>query len=89
MSLSTWPNPATDLLQVRYRLEQAARVSITLVDPLGRVALRRDVGSRTEGEHVLSLDAVDLPAGVYRMVLNSSANDAKPTTVSIPVTIVR
>jgi hypothetical protein len=89
VAVSAWPNPTSDQLHVRYRIDQAAGVTVTLVDQLGRVVLRRDVASRAAGEHQLTLDATGLPAGLYRLLLGSSATPAGTAPPSVPVTVVR
>ncbi|MEP7220514.1 MAG: T9SS type A sorting domain-containing protein, partial [Bacteroidota bacterium] len=60
------PNPLATAALIRYRLENAAVVTVTISDVKGREVARPLTGIRQDaGEHILDFDATDIPAGNY------------------------
>ena len=75
-SLRVFPNPASDLLHVRYEFEEAVDVlDIQLVDALGRSLRNSRLSSAQAG--TLELNLQGLPAGMY--LLRLSADGAMAT----------
>jgi hypothetical protein len=59
-------NPLATSAMIRYRLENAAVVTVTISDVKGREVTRPLTGIRQDtGEHTLDFDATDIPAGNY------------------------
>jgi hypothetical protein len=63
--LSTAPNPISAAALVHYRLPMQTRVRLSVHTILGEEVAVLDEGLRTEGTHVCSFDASQLPAGAY------------------------
>ena len=84
-ALTVWPNPARGAATVGYSLAAPARVSVRLVDALGRTVA--DVADRElgPGNHRTLLDVGALPAGVYRAVVTVGDRSVR----AVPVTVVR
>ncbi len=70
-----YPNPAADGVTVPVVLGDAAEVSGTVFDVLGREVARLADGPMEAGRHALTLDGAALPAGVY-LVRATSGEDA-------------
>ncbi|MEM8600145.1 MAG: Ser-Thr-rich GPI-anchored membrane family protein [Bacteroidota bacterium] len=82
-SMAAYPNPARDAATVAVALPEAADVRVEVFDVLGRrVAMLHD-GPLSAGAHLLALDAVRLPAGVY--VVRAATPDA---TLARRITVV-
>ena len=60
-----YPNPSAALPNVVYSLPDGAEARLELVDLLGRVVLRRDLGTPGPGRHEIALDRSRMPPGVY------------------------
>ncbi len=71
-TLQVYPNPATANLQVRYTLTSENRVSISLLDMLGRVvAVPLDACPQSAGDQQVCVDVSALPFGTYLLVLQT------------------
>ena len=72
-TLSVYPNPANDLLQVAFLTESAKEINLQIIDPIGRVVYQ----SQETGEFNNYLKAIDvraLPIGVYQVILRTEQN---------------
>lgn len=65
VSVEAWPNPFREHVTVAFSLTEAAPVVVELVDVLGRVVVRRDLGVLPAGEHREAVGAAALPSGSY------------------------
>ncbi len=61
-SFVMYPNPATDMAQIRYVLEGNADVQISISDMFGKTVTQLFSGQQSAGQHAL---AIDLSAGNY------------------------
>jgi hypothetical protein len=68
--MNVYPNPATDVVNIRYTLEKASDVEIVILDELGRVIRAVQKAQTGMGEQSAQVNVADLPAGIYyiRMV---------------------
>ena len=67
---NTWqvrvfPNPTSTVLNVRFQLPKEDQVSISLSDLQGKLLLTKNIGTKTAGEHLETLDLSGLPQGNY------------------------
>lgn len=69
--LKAYPIPTGDVLNVTYRLTQAAEVQLTLSDLTGRSRLQLPAQSQPAGVHEASLNLSELAAGVYLLQMHS------------------
>ncbi len=60
-----YPNPFYSTTTIRYSLAEPAEVTLTITDLLGRQLRRMAMGQRPPGSYEASVDATDLPSGVY------------------------
>ncbi len=65
----TYPNPADDLLNVLYRLDNQAVVQIQVVDVEGRAVLSSILQTQAAGEHSGQLNLSRLAVGNYLLLL--------------------
>jgi hypothetical protein len=72
--VAVFPNPATNLLNVKYNLPTVDNILISVFDLRGKLLLEVDKGKRTKGEHEEILDISKLPAGQYVCRINRQTN---------------
>jgi hypothetical protein len=65
VSLTSYPNPTGGQATVEYALPEARKVTLEVYDVLGRRVATLAEGKRQAGRHEASLQAGDLPSGVY------------------------
>lgn len=65
-----YPNPSVGMSKVTVKLENAAIVSVDLVNPLGQTVNAIESGRLTAGEHHLDLNTSNLEAGIYFVKVN-------------------
>lgn len=71
------PNPARDLTQVRFSLSQAEEMRLMVYNLYGQPVYTQQLGSLPAGAHAVNVDAANLPAGHYRVVLQSQRGTAQ------------
>lgn len=62
--MGTFPNPARDFINLRYRLEEQSAVSIEIFDLTGRI-IEKSSENLSAGEHNIKVSLKDLSAGNY------------------------
>lgn len=65
------PNPVSTETSLDYSLSENANIEITLVDASGKVVANLFNGMQTAGQHILNINAKEIPSGVYQVVLRS------------------
>ena len=60
-----FPNPCRDYTFIKYELQQAANVSLSIFDFLGREIMHLVDGFETKGVHAIQVNTSDLPGGRY------------------------
>ncbi|MEZ4699397.1 MAG: right-handed parallel beta-helix repeat-containing protein [Rhodothermales bacterium] len=68
-----YPNPFRDRTAIRYALPEAGPVTLRVVDVLGREVLRVIDADQPAGWHSATLDATQLPSGVYLYEMEAGA----------------
>ncbi len=63
--LTSYPNPTSRQATVEYALPEAGEVTLEVYDVLGRRVATLAEGRKQAGRHEVSLEASDLPSGVY------------------------
>ncbi|MCB0705472.1 MAG: VCBS repeat-containing protein [Saprospiraceae bacterium] len=66
-SLSLYPNPASDNVQVVFDAKAALSANIRLLDVLGRELMLQEIDRLVIGSNVIELSVKDLPAGMYQV----------------------
>ncbi|MBS1902819.1 MAG: T9SS type A sorting domain-containing protein [Bacteroidetes bacterium] len=63
---TAFPNPCSSRTQIRYRLPNAGRSSLTVFDALGRAVVHKIRDASNPGPHSVAIDASTLSNGLYR-----------------------
>ena len=74
--LTTLPNPASDVLTVRYTTPSLTPLTLTLLDVSGRAVKTQAVTPRAAGQNEIALPVSDVAAGVYFVRLSSARETA-------------
>lgn len=69
--ISLSPNPATEYVDVEFKSEMKAEVTLTIFSSAGQILLNSSVKIE-EGTSVVRLDVAALPAGVYHLNLSNN-----------------
>ncbi len=70
-----YPNPATDNTSIRFSLAANTDVTVQLMDMAGRTLSTVKENNLSTGEHIISLNTSQLPAGEYVYLLRTSGGD--------------
>jgi photosystem II stability/assembly factor-like uncharacterized protein len=68
--LNAFPNPAKDILNVEYAVQQTAPVSMEIFNAFGARVVTRNEGVKTPGTHRSEIPVGNLQHGTYLFVLN-------------------
>ena len=80
-----YPNPFTEVTNFTFNLDQSAEVGVQLFDITGKLVFTENMGKRSPGKNNVSINAGNLPAGMYMYRITADGN----ASVSKKVTIVR
>lgn len=68
-AFTTYPNPATELVTIEFTMPTTAPLNIELLDVTGKVIDYISAGVRIQGDHTITHDVSNLPAGIYTLNL--------------------
>ena len=71
MLFPTYPNPATNELNINYYLDKTSNVSIHIHDMLGKQVYFKRLGTQTTGAYLQAIDVHNFPGGTYIYVVES------------------
>ncbi|MFZ4707587.1 MAG: T9SS type A sorting domain-containing protein, partial [Bacteroidales bacterium] len=74
-----FPNPANDLVNVEVKVSKKTTLDIEIIDMLGRVKIRKQMGELMPGMNAFHLNTIGLQAGVYTVKLLLSENNGRST----------
>lgn len=74
MKVNCYPNPATEVLNINYVLENAANVEISLININGQVVRNLKAGNLNAGNHVAEFQVTDLSTGNYFVAIQAGTN---------------
>ncbi len=69
---ATYPNPATDLINFKFGIEETGEVSLLLYDLTGRLVTHLDIGQLQAGIYDKTLVISDIPSGVYNYAIKNN-----------------
>lgn len=72
-TVSLYPNPAERGAKLYYTLQEAAPVTVRIVDVLGNTIARFDQGMQSAGTHMVSLNTEKLTSGTYYCTVSAGA----------------
>ncbi len=73
--LTLYPNPVSNTLNVKYDFQTASASTLAVMDLLGNVVVKQDLGNTNVGERQIPIDVSQLPNGLY--ILQLSVGDTK------------
>lgn len=73
-SLFISPNPASDIISVRYRKNSQEQSTVRIVDALGRTVISETDESPAIGERTMSISLRTLPAGMYQCIYTNGVD---------------
>ncbi len=73
--LSLFPNPANDLLNIKYNIAQNGNGTVLIYDVLGKLVFS-EIISTTSGINIITIPVKDLNAGYYRIKLETGGMNA-------------
>ncbi len=65
LEMTAFPNPFNSTTKIGYSLNKSSDVNIILSDVSGRLLYSQMFSNQTVGEHSVTIDASDLPTGIY------------------------
>lgn len=71
--VALFPNPASDLLRIRFGVAEATEVHISLMDMMGRPIRNTSFRASSAGQHEAQLQTADLPTGLYLVRIDVGA----------------
>jgi len=74
--LQVFPNPPSEILNIRFTAETSDGMIIRLTDVLGRTIQERALKNLNIGENTHQLNVANLPKGVYNLQLNMEDKNA-------------
>lgn len=74
-AIELWPEPAADVVTMRYSLDIAGAPTIRMFDVLGREVERRTPGYLAAGTHVERIETTTRAPGVYLIRLQAGSTD--------------
>lgn len=77
---SLYPNPARDLLQVRFRSQHPHPLQLRLLNLLGERVYSKQIAGHA-GTHNLTIPVAQLPAGIYLLEIITSAGSVQEKVV--------
>lgn len=78
-----YPNPASDVTNVRFSLKKQANVTITIMDINGKALKTISLNGQKEGAHIVPLTVSELAPGNYIYSLITSAGDAIASKLTV------
>ena len=66
---NVYPNPTTDNVFLNYEMPVAAKINFVIVDALGKVVAKENIGLRTQGTYTENIDVSNLNSGIYFVAL--------------------
>ena len=70
-TVSLYPNPASNNLNVNLNLNKAGKVTVHIVDIMGREVYSQQFGNKSVGQSLLTADVSQLPSGTYIVAIET------------------
>ena len=67
---TVYPNPATDLVNIRFESTENSKIKIQLIDLTGRILNSREF-TAVNGENLFSLPLTGLSKGIYTIIVEN------------------
>ena len=77
IKFSSYPNPATTVLNLELNVTETAQTQIEMIDMTGKVVREISNSELTSGTHKFQVETSDLPNGIYFVRINSNGKSAQ------------
>jgi len=77
------PNPVMETAKVEYVLNIRSSVRLEMINTLGNVVWREEVGEQSPGKHAANLDFRHLPSGIYLVRLKAGSHSVVKRIIKI------
>jgi len=77
ISLSVFPNPVSEIVRIRCKLFLEEQIHLSVIDITGKEIIELFNGKKGRGYHDFTLDARNLPGGIYVVMLRTLNNYQK------------
>ena len=74
-SLSVYPNPASDMINVDFNVSGNQPATITLSDLIGRTIMTSSVNSTSKGNNTINIPVANIPGGIYVIQLHTATGN--------------
>lgn len=78
-----YPNPFTEVTNFTFNLDQSSEIGVQLFDITGKMVYTENMGKKPAGKNNVSINAGNLPAGMYmyRITADGKASVSKKVTI--------
>ncbi len=83
-SISLFPNPAQDQVNIAFTLNDAKNISIGIINVLGQTTYSTDKKMLFSGENIIPVNIKDIKSGIYFVTISDGINSVKKTLVVAP-----
>lgn len=66
------PNPTSNNVNIEYFISQQSEVELLVINNLGQVVLKSNLGLARDGHNSLSIEELNFPNGTYQLILKSN-----------------
>lgn len=70
--IDLYPNPANEAINTEFELKQSAEVTLTILDPSGRLVTQQYLGRAAAGKHTHRVELGNRPEGIYLLVVKAA-----------------
>ncbi|MEZ5023793.1 MAG: alkaline phosphatase D family protein [Chitinophagales bacterium] len=81
--LNIYPNPFYNDLVIEAHLFESNKVDVSIVDTKGSYVLTRDLGNLQKGRNLIEINDLNLPVGIYKLLLTVGNDVIKRSVVKI------
>ncbi len=73
--LQVFPNPASNVINLQFKLQQTSRITIDILNAEGKVVMSKEAGTWLKGNEKISLNVSRLSAGNYQVRIHTNHGD--------------
>jgi hypothetical protein len=74
-SISIYPNPAHQILNVDFSSNHASPLQIKVLDQMGRIIINKNTNA-VQGKNIIPINVSRLQKGIYYLIINGSSNNS-------------
>ena len=86
---NNYPNPFNPTTSIEYQLPEAAKITMTVYDILGREVVQLVNGEVDKGHHAVTFDGAKCASGIYFVRMTAQGNDAEPYVKTMKIVLMK